>query len=490
MGSANFCLTCASQQLASSGQCVSTCPTGTFSASGACLQCHPDCASCSGPSFNQCSTCPSKLPVLTSGRCLPTCSQTEFFDRTTSTCQACDPSCSSCSSSGPSHCLACSSSTQVLRAGTCVSANCNGSSNVVPGLGLCLSELVQVSTSANSSTPVPAVTGLTSPTVIINAHHSLAWWEILLMALGCAFIFIVILMLWRRRARKQRAKKTVMFASAKRLDGGNGWRWRLERLRKRLFGQKKYNPEVLPTTYHDDLRADSPHSRIQVSPNTDIKLKKLGDGEDKSTTRHTTRDLDNFIGHYEHSIRSRPLSTLSSLDDHYPVHNARRIERDSLYSETTGNQRLTPEPRQPLRRDAYGGSKLVKTPVLIDLETQEENVVPLSLPLQMVHSSGGNMVTEAQAYAMSVRPGLITVSADAACAQPPAMPSTFIRTTTPIILTQTPPLIGQAQGPYWISPGHPIDGPQQLLDGPSASLDTVVLEPMNTGGSSRNPFRQ
>lgn len=299
------------------------------------------------------------------------------------------------------------------------------------------------------------------------------------MALGCAFIFIIIIMLWRRRARKQRAKQTAMFANAKRLDGGNGWRWRLENLRRRLFGKKK-NAEVLPMAYRDDGdRYDSlavpPHLR---SLKRDIKPDKLHDVEIR---KDTADDYDNFIGHYEHSRSSRTPSTLSSIDDHY---NPRRIERDSWYSQATGNQRLTPEPRQPLKRDASGASKLVKTPVLVNLEEEK---------------GGGSLPTKAQTYAMSVHPGLITASTNTASSQPPAVPSSFIRTTTPVALTPTPPLIGQkqVQGPFWLSPivnTHPIGGSQQqfhLLDNPStSSVDAVVLQPMNTGGSSRNPFRQ
>ena len=304
------------------------------------------------------------------------------------------------------------------------------------------------------------------------------------MALGCAFIFVVILMLWRRRARKQRAKQTAMFASAKQLDGGNGWRWRLEQLRKKLFGKKKraYRTDVLPMAYHDDPRrhdsfADSSHSRITASSSRDLGLKKLRDMEDKS---RTVDDLDKFIGHYEDTVYSRAPSTLSSMDDHYPPHNPRRIECDSLYSEVTGNQRHTPEPRQPWRRDISGTSKRVKSPVLVDLEPREEKMVR--------PSDGGNLSSEAQAYAMSVRPGLVTVP-DAASAQP-------FRSATPILLTPTPPLLGQtAQGQqYWLTPvvnTHPIGGPQQLLDNHSdVCLNTVVLEPTHTGGSSHNPFRQ
>jgi len=307
----------------------------------------------------------------------------------------------------------------------------------------------------------------------------------------------VILMLWRRRARKQRVKQTAMFASAKKLDGGNGWRWRLEQLRRKLFGKKRgYHTEVLPMAYHDDHRhpdslAVSSHSRTLVSPKRDIKPKKLRDVE----KRDTIDDLDNFIGQYEHSTHPRSStapSTLPNVDDHYLRHNPRRIERDSLYSQATGNQRLTPEPRQPLRRDLSGASKLVKTHVLVDLD--EEKAVP-SLPLQMV-LPGGSQPSEAQSYAMSVRPGLITASTNTASPQPPSMASSVIRTMTPIALTPTPPLIGQTQvqGPFWLSPvvsTHPIGGSQQqfhLLD--NSSLDAAVLQPVNTGGSTRNPFRQ
>ena len=170
VGSANFCLTCKSPQVASSGQCIATCLDGTYLSSGVCRNCHPDCAHCSGSSFNQCSACPPTRPVPKSGRCLPTCDRSHFFDNTTSKCRACDPSCSSCSSSGPDHCLACSDPTQILFAGSCVLANCSDPSGVVPGLGVCLSGLLN----QNNGDPT------TNP----NSHPSVVWREILLLALG------------------------------------------------------------------------------------------------------------------------------------------------------------------------------------------------------------------------------------------------------------------------------------------------------------------
>ncbi|KAH9984463.1 insulin-like growth factor binding protein [Russula vinacea] len=97
VGAADFCLTCNGGQLASGGKCVSSCPSNTITTAGTCTTCHPDCATCSGTSFNQCSSCSSNRPVLSNGRCLPTCSKTQFFDSASGSCQSCDSTCSSCS---------------------------------------------------------------------------------------------------------------------------------------------------------------------------------------------------------------------------------------------------------------------------------------------------------------------------------------------------------------------------------------------------------
>lgn len=405
-----FCLTCANNQLASNGKCVTTCPSNSFTSSGSCITCHPDCASCSGPSFNQCSSCTPGRPVLTNGRCLPTCSRSQFFDTTASTCQTCDSSCSSCSGPGPSNCLACSSSSQVLRAGSCVAANCGGSSSVIPGLGVCLSELVQVPTSTGTGTPpLPTITGITNPTVI-NTRRPLEWWQILLMALGCAFIFLVILVLWRRRARKQRAKRTAMFASAKKLDQRSNWRGRLVRFGEKFFGHSQRGRVLLPTT---------------VRESEEMKLRKMKDVED---ARHEL-EMDQFINAYDYSkAESRYSKAASSLPGHRankgerpPMH-SNRLSGHSLYSEVTGKPRQMPEPRQPIRKDPlssrYSSSTLSSS---LSIRTRQPDPVPSVPP------------TEAEAYAMAVRPALV--------ASPPLNP-----------------------GAYWI-------------------------KPTNTG-SSRNPFRQ
>ena len=375
-GSSTFCLTCANNQLASSGKCVSSCPSDTFSSSGACLTCHPDCASCSGSSFNQCSSCNTTRPVLTNGRCLPTCSQSQFYDTTSSTCQTCDSSCSSCSGNGPSNCLACSNSGQVLQGGTCVTATCTNSSSVIPGLGVCLSDLVK-SPTGTSATPLPSITGLTTPVVVARAP--LAWWQILLMTLGCAFIFLCFLMCWRRRARKQRANKTARFVSAKALDRKLNWRYKLLRFGERLFGHD--------TTGRDD----------EVE---EIKLEKLRNAEE---ARHHA-EMEKLMGlsNYKAGSARGPSSSSSSLHssredrrirDSLGVHSEfsrpNSMSAGSLYSQVTGMPRRTPEPRQPVKENPD------QLPSRFSLSTFSSSV----------HLPKSSAPSEAESYAKAMRDG-------------------------------------------------------------------------------------
>ena len=345
-GGANYCLTCNNGLLASGGSCVSSCPSNTFSSSGTCVTCHPDCATCSGGSFTQCTSCNKNHPVLTNGRCLATCSQNEYFDSTSSTCQSCDGSCASCSGSGPNNCLACSSSNQVLRGGACVAANCSSGSSVVPGLGACLSELVRVPSSTSGSSPLPSIPGITTPAS--TKTQALSWWEILLMALGCAFIFVAFLYCWRRRARKQRAKKTAAFASAKALNHKANWRLRLARFGERLFG----------------------HSSSQPRPDTEeIALWKLRAAEEA----RYNQNLEKLIDAYR---PSRPNSAHESIHD-YESDRSHRLSGRSLYSEMTGMPQHGPEPRQPVKTNPLKsrfssttlGSSMYKKPSLTRLES-------------------------------------------------------------------------------------------------------------------------
>ncbi|TEB23598.1 hypothetical protein FA13DRAFT_1797917 [Coprinellus micaceus] len=235
LGSATTCLTCSNNQLATAGRCVSSCPTATFRSSSGdqCTTCHPDCASCSGGEFNQCTACPAARPVLVNGRCLPTCTKTQYFDTSSQSCQACDTSCSSCAGPGPSNCLACSSSTRVLKQGTCEAAGCD---RVIPGLGICLSDIVVVA-SPSGAPPPPTVSGIETPT---KAKLKLEWWQILLMVLGGVFILVIIIWCcWRRRRQKNQKnqKKTKEFEPG--VKKSTGWRWRLIRFGEKLFSHKR-----------------------------------------------------------------------------------------------------------------------------------------------------------------------------------------------------------------------------------------------------------
>jgi len=156
------------------------------------------------------------------------------------------------------------------------------------------------------------------------------------MALGCAFIFLLFLMCWRRRARKVRAKQTAQFAMAKSLDRKDNWRWRLVRFGEKLFGHK---------------------ASVAVEDSEDIKLLKLRDAEE---ARHE-REMEKLVGAYEYSrAGSRAGSRLSrgpsvQTSVHEPLPGPRdsldsvTLSAESLYSQVTGMPRRTPEPRQPLK---------------------------------------------------------------------------------------------------------------------------------------------
>ena len=377
VGAANFCLTCANGQLASNGRCVSSCPSNTFTSSGACLACHPDCASCTGTAFNQCSSCNPNRPVLTSGRCLPTCSKAQFFDRTSSSCQTCDASCLSCSASGPGNCLSCSNPNQVLRRGSCVTATCTSSSSVVPGLGVCLSDLVQVPSTTNPGQPLPSITGLTNPIAV--ARRPLAWWEILLMALGCAFIFFCVLACWRRRARKKRAKRTAQFAIAKSLQPPRTWRGRLARFGERLFG---YGP------------ADA--------ESEEIKLMKLRNAEE--ARHHMEMEKLHQMGASSSLGKRKPPPSVPSVYESgrdslaVPSEVSNRLSDGSLYSQVTGLPRRTPEPRQPMRSNA----ELLPSRFSTSSTSLSRNSSTRTRELTS-RSRTPSPTTEAEAYAQSVQ---------------------------------------------------------------------------------------
>lgn len=357
-GSATFCLTCANSKLASNGTCVNSCPSSSFSSSDTCVKCHPDCATCSGSAFNQCSSCPPNLPLLTNGRCLPTCSKGQYFDKTSSTCQSCDSSCSSCSGPGPSSCLACSKSDNVLKAGACVSASCTDNTTVLQGFGVCLSDLVVVpkvvASGTTSALPLPTVSGINTPTKADPPKSGpLPWWQILLMALGCAFIFLVFLLCWRRRARRQRLKRTQQFAVGKALLPRPSWRERVFS----FFGRRRGSPQVGP------VHLASERESIQLE-----QLRMAEEARHHQQIEQHNQEMEKMaiFGAYQYS---QPGSIRSSraLNDEEHL-NFKREQRalfasdaisegsvrpmshhGSIFTQMTGEPRRGPDPRQPAR---------------------------------------------------------------------------------------------------------------------------------------------
>jgi len=190
------------------------------------------------------------------------------------------------------------------------------------------------------------------------------------MALGCAFIFMLFLMCWRRRARKVRAKQTARFASAKALDRKDNWRWKLVRFGEKLFGHKK-------------------STRVEEE-SEDVKLMKMRDAEE---ARHE-REMEKLVGAYEYSragsTRSRGPPALSlHAHRHRESVDSATLSAESLYSQVTGMPRRTPEPRQPLKN--------------VDLPKSRFSLSTIGTSDHPGRRKAPPPVTDAEAYAEAVR---------------------------------------------------------------------------------------
>ena len=121
-GTASDCVTCASGAPIKHGsQCVSAAPAGFYarSADSVTQACDGSCATCSGPSSAECTSCPSNAPYLHSGQCLASCPAKFFPNSAGDGCGACDSSCVTCSGGGSNACLSCPAATPHLEAGAC-----------------------------------------------------------------------------------------------------------------------------------------------------------------------------------------------------------------------------------------------------------------------------------------------------------------------------------------------------------------------------------
>ena len=207
-----------------------------------------------------------------------------------------------------------------MRGGTCVPAACSGSTEVIQGLGICFSDLVTLSTSTGA--PLPTISGLTQP-VPVTEKTKLTWWQILLMAFGCAFIFLVFVLLWRRKARRKRAQMTAKFARAKGMDNKRWWgsAWRL-RVAK-LFGRDKVTNEGEEFDVKSRLRD----------------TEEMGDFEKMEERRWSGRSS---------------VSKLSSVHDGN-VGRRRDVSRSASVLSASGSGRLA---RQPVKEEPDGVGQL------------------------------------------------------------------------------------------------------------------------------------
>jgi len=176
------------------------------------------------------------------------------------------------------------------------------------------------------------------------------------MALGCAFIFVVFMWLWRRHARKKRQAKTKQFAL--RLERKGVWRRRLARFAE-LFTSKKNknvngNAKNLSGTQgwvkeseFEKLRRmreeEAMRHAHEMSKLESAYAKSLAEG--RISRQPSIRSYRNLPNRRSPS----PESSNKHLNVHLNIHNPNRTSAPSLYSQVTGLPRSGPEPKQPTK---------------------------------------------------------------------------------------------------------------------------------------------
>ena len=264
---------------------------------------------------------------------------------------------------------------------------------MIAGLGVCLSDLVVSQPSGTTDAPpLPSVSGLNNPTVITTSSNRLTWWQILLMALGCAFILIIVIWLFRRHQRKKRAKRAAQFGNglnakkertgwqwkllrffggklfchgrgkrAAQLDKGfsdmkeeTGWRWKLIRFGEKLFGHAPSRRVPIVRVEAENFKLTQLRMMEEARPiasfATDFNNNSMDHSEEGGREE---QDMVHLIESYN------PLPETYYVNRHVRVHvdDHRSLLSDStsqhsapsMYSQVTGLPHNVPEPRQPLK---------------------------------------------------------------------------------------------------------------------------------------------
>ncbi|KAG8861934.1 hypothetical protein FRB96_002377 [Tulasnella sp. 330] len=273
------------------GKCTTSCPATTFAqaasattstnsssstittAGGTCISCHADCSTCSGASFDECTSCPPTRPVKTSsGRCLQACEKGQFWDSTSGQCEGCATGCATCADATPNMCMSCAQGL-VLQAGKCVSTACPGGAAGLNTLGgVCLAQL---------ETSVNPTSTSTTTTTTTTASPGVNWWEYLVIGIVVAAMMAVVLFLWRRNSRKRRALETKHFKE--RLDRGMGVGGRITVFLDRMIQKPNDDAETRRRTLHAKLRmSKSPADTMALASDLDL--------EDDGMIGHTSED--------------------------------------------------------------------------------------------------------------------------------------------------------------------------------------------------------
>ena len=112
---AKYCDSCKHVRLASTLECVSVCPPGTYKDYSMCRPCSTNCSSCTHTSCLSCQPGSILLPDRTCSYSCPISS----YNTANKTCAPCHPSCLSCSGPDSTDCTACGSQQYKLIKGMC-----------------------------------------------------------------------------------------------------------------------------------------------------------------------------------------------------------------------------------------------------------------------------------------------------------------------------------------------------------------------------------
>lgn len=103
------CKECLSPLVLESNVCVRVCSPGFVlnRAKRKCVRCHASCATCMGPTFDQCLSCKDRKDSLQGSVCKRTCAPGMYRNDEMSLCEACHPTCGACSGGGKDSCTSC-----------------------------------------------------------------------------------------------------------------------------------------------------------------------------------------------------------------------------------------------------------------------------------------------------------------------------------------------------------------------------------------------